>query len=66
MNQDKDELLNLIKEALSEGIALDSAEERLFIDQMAYRAATTAFTYMTELLESIRHLRDTVKRLTKE
>lgn len=65
MNEET-ELSSLIREAISEGLSLDSYEERLFIEKISLRASTAAHSYMADLEESIGHLKETIRRLSKE
>mgnify|MGYP001550956519 CR=1 FL=1 len=63
MNQ---ELYDSIYGSLVSTIRVETAEENLFLHELTLQAVAGAEAYMTDLQESIGHLKETIKRLSKE
>ena len=60
------ELYKLVYQILSQHISPDSYEERTFVKQIAVVVSTEIQVYMSDLEESIAHLKETIKRLSKD
>ena len=63
MNQ---ELYDSIRESIGRFIRLETDEENLFLHEVTLLAVDGAHSYVKDLEESVGHLRETIKRLTKE
>lgn len=63
MNQ---ELYDFIHNRLTEKIDISEEEMSVLIHELTVLAVLGAQEYMTELEESVSHLLDTIKRLSKE
>jgi archaellum component FlaC len=63
MNQ---ELYDSIYSSLTEVIDVKSAWEQEFLNKLTIQAVAGAQEYVNDLEESVGHLKETIKRLTKE
>lgn len=63
MNQ---ELYDSIYSSLTEVIDVKSAWEQEFINKLTLQAVEGAQGYVNDLEESVGHLKETIRRLTKE
>lgn len=66
MIQDHLELYEMIFEALEKEYPSQTPDEELAMQKLAGAATLGAINYLTELEEAVAHLRDTVKRLSKD
>lgn len=66
MSEYRNELFEAIHEALCGLVKPDTAESVLFIQEVSHRASEAAAGVFLDLLESVGHLQETVKRLSKE
>lgn len=63
MNQ---ELYDLIKDHMAERLDITEEDVSLLVHELTVLAVEGAQEYVTDLEESIGHLKETIKRLTKE
>jgi hypothetical protein len=66
MIQDHMELYDMILEALEKEYPSQSPDEAVAMGKLAGIATLGAISYITELEEAVAHLRDSVKRLSKD
>lgn len=60
-----EELYDVIYAALMEKVPADTADEKLALHHLSLIASDAATLHFAELLEKIRHLEGTVKRLSR-
>jgi hypothetical protein len=66
MINDHLELFEMILDSLEKEYPSQTPDESIAMDRLASIASLGAIDYMTELEETVSHLRRTVKRLSKE
>lgn len=62
---EKDEVYNVIHDALTKRIDSADHETRVFIHEVALTARSSVIDYVRDLEEAVGHLQETVKRLSK-